>query len=403
MEATKKCMRCGAPMAQGSLFCTQCGQMQNEQAGKTENAAAYESVPNGGIKQADDTINTLGPSPFSDLTGSVVPTVSPFKKRKSKRPLLIVLAVLAALILLGVLFLWLIGSKEDLSAAEIEPSPDAIPIVSVEASDPIVDDGFGRTFGPENAIDCDRNTCWMTGDPTQGETYIRFNFGSVQRVAELRFLNGDTWDGTGKGKTLQDDPYHANGRVQTFSVIFNGGSVALPFTAKDVREESYGENVFRLPAVIETDFIVLLIHEAYPGNNGTVTVGISEFEAIAAPEENTTVQQPPTAPYVPESTTVPTTKADTPAGNKRVEFDPQSMTVSQGQTQTMTARFYGYDSVSLRQSDMGFNMHATDVKDGDCKIFTIEITGNIVGNWNLDFVAQKDGAEEVFHYPITVV
>ena len=59
--------------------------------------------------------------------------------------------------------------------------------------------------------------------------------------------------------------------------------------------------------------------------------------------------------------------------------------------------------MSVKKSERNESKLSVILKAESITVYTIEITGNIVGNWNLDFVAQKDGAEEVFHYPITVV
>lgn len=158
-----------------------------------------------------------------------------------------------------------------------------VPIRSVECSSNQPSTGkYGRSFGPEKAVDGDFNTCWMVaGEPTPADHWIKLNFWSKQRVAGIRLLNGNGWDGYYNGEKVENDLFGLNGRIREFSIIFNGGSIAMPYTAKDVREESFEQNVFRFNTPIETDYIVLLIHTAYPGSKWTTVACLSEIEAFS--------------------------------------------------------------------------------------------------------------------------
>lgn len=137
-----------------------------------------------------------------------------------------------------------------------------------------------RTYDSSNAFDRDYDTCWMvSGKQGAVGNWIELYFETPKQISGIQFLNGNCWNGYYQGEKVAKGVYAANGRVQDFTLTFSDGT-SRSFTAKDVREETYGENRFYFDSTVTTSSIRLTIDSAYTGSKWNTVCCISEIAAF---------------------------------------------------------------------------------------------------------------------------
>ena len=139
---------------------------------------------------------------------------------------------------------------------------------------------YGRNYHADNVADGDFNTCWMAaGDYAGSGTWVQISFDSEQTVSGIELLNGNGWNGYYQGEKVENGLYDLNGRIRDFTLEFSDGSTRR-YTAQDVREESFGKNIFVFSEPVKTQYIRLHVDSGYPGSKWTSVVCLSEFAAF---------------------------------------------------------------------------------------------------------------------------
>ena len=167
------------------------------------------------------------------------------------------------------------------STTQAKKAPQtAIPVQRVSCSSDQGKGKYGRSFGADMAVDGDYNTCWMVaGDVAGRGNWIQLDFGAPETVSGIRLLNGNGWDGYYNGEKVEDGLFDLNGRIQAFTLTFSDGTTQS-FTASDVREQTFGVNVFYFDQPVTTQFVRLQIDSGYPGSKWTTVACLSELEAF---------------------------------------------------------------------------------------------------------------------------
>ncbi|MGN0635642.1 MAG: NADase-type glycan-binding domain-containing protein [Acutalibacteraceae bacterium] len=139
---------------------------------------------------------------------------------------------------------------------------------------------YNRTYDSSKAFDRNYDTCWMvSGKQGAVGNWIELYFKTPKQISGIQFLNGNCWNGYYQGEKVAKGVYTANGRVQDFTLTFSDGT-SQSFTAKDVREETYGENRFYFDSTVTTSSIRLTINSAYTGSKWDTVCCISEIAAF---------------------------------------------------------------------------------------------------------------------------
>lgn len=166
------------------------------------------------------------------------------------------------------------------STAHIADPDNILKPASIRASADQGSGGYGRSYGAQMAADGDFNTCWMVAGKQDGiGNWIELQFDAPTAVSGIQLLNGNGWDGYYQGQKVQRDLFSLNGRVRDFTLTFSDGS-ARTFTARDVREETFGANRFFFDEPITTTSIRLTIDSGYSGSKWTTVCCLSEIAAF---------------------------------------------------------------------------------------------------------------------------
>ena len=175
---------------------------------------------------------------------------------------------------------WISAVDAGLRAAPAVDENREIPIARISASS---DQGKGseeRRYTPDQAIDGDYNTCWMAAAKNNGKggvgNWIQANLDKTTPLNGIKLLNGNGWNGMYQGKQVATNLYNINGRIRDFTLTFSDGTV-FTFTAADVREESFGRNVFRFPHAVDATWVRLTVDSAYIGTKWDTVVCLSEL------------------------------------------------------------------------------------------------------------------------------
>lgn len=175
---------------------------------------------------------------------------------------------------------WISAVDAGLRAAPAVDENREIPIARISASS---DQGKGseeRRYTPDQAIDGDYNTCWMAAAKNNGKggvgNWIQANLDKTTTLNGIKLLNGNGWNGMYQGKQVATNLYNINGRIRDFTLTFSDGTV-FTFTAADVREESFGRNVFRFPHAVDATWVRLTVDSAYIGSKWDTVVCLSEL------------------------------------------------------------------------------------------------------------------------------
>lgn len=317
-----KCQHCGADMAQGELFCGNCGQkMQSVGSGNSPNEHPVFCGECGAKASIGAKFCLNCGNPLDGSSKAVVSGAAP-KAKKSKAPIIAIVCLTAAIISAAAVFIFMVtlsdkrigsspaeteaASSNEIDGAssavdELEQQSDSIPVLeaeqhdteplyeeplqeipsheepaagisysapvftSAEASSMLGMSATGNEYYPSYVLDDNPSTCWASDYREGLHPSITLRTDSSQRVSGIRFANGYFKS----AKT-----YYNNRLITKVLISYEGGSLEY---SCDADQYLVLQDV-PFDAPVETNFITIKILDSADGVEGWNDICISTVE-----------------------------------------------------------------------------------------------------------------------------
>ena len=129
---------------------------------------------------------------------------------------------------------------------------------------------------PARAFDGRTDTCWIGASDDGEQPEILFNLPEMAVLNGFKLLNGYAVDPVMFGVQTSKNNFQKHSRIEKFEITLSDGTVRK-FKAKDLRETSYGENIFYLTKPMQVSRVRLSVRSVYPGSKWDNRVCLSEI------------------------------------------------------------------------------------------------------------------------------
>ena len=129
---------------------------------------------------------------------------------------------------------------------------------------------------PAKAFDGRTDTCWIGASDDGEQPEILFNLPEMAVLHGFKLLNGYAVDPVMFGVQTSKNNFQKHSRIEKFEITLSDGTVRK-FKAKDLRETSYGENIFYLTKPMQVSRVRLSVRSVYPGSKWDNRVCLSEI------------------------------------------------------------------------------------------------------------------------------